>query len=59
VKKTIEMRFHGPAIHPYNGRNFRVTAALQKQINDLLLARTQPDRSLLTHRPPRLPKPTY
>lgn len=59
MKKTIEVRFHCPAIHPYDGRNFRVTAALQEQINDLLLTRPQPDRTLFIHCLSQLMKPPY
>jgi hypothetical protein len=34
-----------PSIHPDDLRDLAVAATLQKQINDLLLARTQPHRS--------------
>jgi hypothetical protein len=52
MKKTVEMCFYRPAIHSYSLRNFGVAAALQQQINNLLLARTQPHWSRLIHGPP-------
>ncbi|HTA25640.1 MAG TPA: hypothetical protein VK763_19065 [Terriglobales bacterium] len=52
MKKTVEMCFYRPAIHPYGLRNFGVAATLQEQINNLLLARTQPHWSRLIHGPP-------
>jgi hypothetical protein len=57
MKKTVEMCFYRPAIHSYSLRNFGVAAALQQQINNLLLARTQPHWSRLIHGPPQLIHP--
>jgi hypothetical protein len=42
MKEAIEVRFDRPPIHPHDLRYFCVTAALQEQINDLLLSWTQP-----------------
>ena len=42
------MSFHGSPCHIELGGNFGVVAALQKQVNDLLLAWTEPN-GLLFH----------
>ena len=48
------MSFHGPSSHLELTGNFRIVAALQEKLDDLLLARAKPDRVLfhqipLTH----------
>lgn len=43
-----------PAIHPHDICNFRVAAALQEQVHNLLLPRTQPHGPSFIHVcPPR------
>jgi hypothetical protein len=51
MKKTIEMRFDGAAIHAGDGCNFVVSAALEQQIDDLLFALAQANGSPLIHCP--------
>jgi hypothetical protein len=47
------MCFYRPAIHSDGLRNFCVAAALQQQIDDLLLPRTQPYRPCFFHCAPK------
>jgi len=51
-KQAVEMCFDRPAIHPYSHSNLFIAATLQEQVNNLLLAWTQPDRFRLIHFPP-------
>ena len=47
------MGFHRPAIHPNGLCNFCIAAPLQKQVNNLLLPRTQAYRPCLIHAAPQ------
>ena len=47
------MSFHSPASHFEPGGDLGVVAALQKQFDDLLFARSKPNGLLRHHFPPR------